>query len=116
MPTREDWGRLENAIENRNLSDLVQLGPRFSLADINGEFPRYSWTPLTFSIFFGCSVPIVQHLVREMGADPDKPDGTGMSPLAWAVEEDTHELLMLLLDLNADPNLKLNIDDWNVKL
>ena len=118
MPTEEDWDRLKNAIQKSNRSDLLQLGPRFSPADISGKFPQYSWTPLTYSLVWGSSVPIVQHLIRKMGADPDKPDGRGRSPLAMAVGEDRLELLSLLLDLNADPNMKLNIDDsfWNVKL
>ena len=123
MPTREDWDKLREAICRKNLYNLTQLAPRFSPADINKLFSDDiiflcfgKCTPLTYSILVGCSVPFVQHLVREMGANPDKPNGDGMSPLAMAVKWDELELLLLLLELNADPNMKLNNDWWGVKL
>ena len=116
MPTEEDWEELKSAIRNKNYSDLVRLGPRFSPADINGTLPGYSWTPLTYSIWYNCSVPCVKHLIEAIGADPNELDGEGMSPLAMAVMKDNLELLSLLLNLNADPNTKLDVVILNFKL
>ena len=48
---------------------------------------------------------LVEHLLKK-NADPNIPDGTGTTPLFWAVKSGNKELVELLLQYKADKTMK----------
>ena len=107
---------LIDAIQHDQLGAVQSLGALFSPEEINRAISDEIMTPLTRSILFDCSNALVSYLILEMGADINRADEYGWSPLALAACHDNHEVLLLLLDLGADLNQKLDIEYWNVTL
>lgn len=86
-------------IINRRMPDFdafLQAGE--SLDDID----EYGFTPL-----IECAItrqPAIAEVLLTRGVQVDKPDVTGRTPLHWAVDNDSVELVRLLLEHGANPN------------
>lgn len=84
---------------------LLELGANPCLPDNNGK-----WTPLHLACREG-QVDVVQQLLAE-GGDIDFKNDYGASSLLVAIHSSRCEVILLLLELGADPNKAYGFDKW----
>ena len=104
-PNRWHWGQgspLSAAIRVGD-SDMARLLIEAG-ADPNSS-EKHGYTILQSMIGDG-NLDMVRLLLFEAGADPNELGGSGILPLAHAIEYAHSEIVQLLLDAGADPNLR----------
>lgn len=74
----------------------------------NVNFIYGDWTPLTTAVYYNRNI-ILKKLIK-FGANVDFPDSNNKTPLIIAAEENKLEAIQILIEANADWNIKDNLN------
>mmetsp|Transcript_26025 Transcript_26025/g.34136 ORF Transcript_26025/g.34136 Transcript_26025/m.34136 type:complete len:927 (+) Transcript_26025:99-2879(+) len=92
---------MQNAIENGQLSEVKRLVSEGVGVD---EISNSDWTPAMYATYYG-KPDILEYLLLEMKADPNKCQSIGATAVFMACEYNQLECLKILHRAGADPNI-----------
>ena len=98
---------LLEAVKEGNLEKVTELLDAGVDVNTKGE---YEMSVLVIAISMGINIGIVK-LLLDRGAEAGTIDGTGVTPLLWAVGSGKVNVVKLLLDHGIDPNTASEKDE-----